>query len=49
MKCRIVMIIHDAVWVEAPKEEVERTRTLMEEIMTNAVEFPLVPLEVEFE
>ena len=49
MKSRIVMIIHDAIWVEAPIEEAEQARTLMEDTMQNAVEFPLVPLEVEFD
>jgi DNA polymerase-1 len=49
MKSRIVMIIHDAIWVEAPKEEAEQARTLMEDTMQNAVEFRLVPLEVEFD
>jgi len=49
MKSRIVMIIHDAIWVEAPLREAERARILMEDTMKNAVEFPLVPLEVEFE
>ncbi len=49
MKSRVVMIIHDAIWVEAPEEEAERARTLMEDAMKNAVEFLLVPLEVEFD
>ena len=49
MKSRIVMIIHDCIWVEAPLREAEQARRLMEDTMKNAVEFPLVPLEVEFE
>ena len=48
MKSRIVMIIHDAIWVEAPLREAEQSRRFMEDTMRNAVEFPLVPLEVEF-
>jgi DNA polymerase I-like protein with 3'-5' exonuclease and polymerase domains len=42
------MIIHDAIWVEAPQEEAAQARTLMEDTMQNAVEFRLVPLEVDF-
>jgi len=42
------MIIHDAIWVEAPEEEAELARTLMEDTMKNAVEFSLAPLEVDF-
>jgi DNA polymerase I len=49
MKSRVVMILHDAIWVEAPLKEAEQARRLMEDTMKNAVEFPLVPLEVEFE
>jgi len=48
MKSRIVTIIHDAIWVEAPEEEAELARTLMEDTMKDAVEFSLVPLEVDF-
>lgn len=35
--------------VESPSAEAEQARRLMEETMTNAVEYPLVPLEVEFQ
>ncbi len=41
-------MIHDSIWVEAPMEEAELDRTLMEDTMKNAVEFPQVPLEVDF-
>jgi DNA polymerase I-like protein with 3'-5' exonuclease and polymerase domains len=44
----IVMVIHDCIWVESPIAEAEQARRLMEETMINAVEYPLVPLEVEF-
>ncbi|MGB6066167.1 MAG: DNA polymerase A family protein [Desulfomonilaceae bacterium] len=49
MKSRIVMVIHDCIWVESPVAEVEQAHRLMEDTMTNAVEYPLVPLEVEFQ
>jgi DNA polymerase-1 len=47
MKSRIVKTIHDAVWVEAPEEEAEEARQLTMTIMENAVELPIVPLEVD--
>ena len=49
MKSRIVMIIHDAVYVEAPEEEAEQARHWMKKIMEDAVEMPIVPLEVDVE
>ena len=49
MKSRIVITIHDCIWVEAPLQELEEARRLMEEAMRNAVEYLLVPLDVEFE
>lgn len=49
MMSRVVMILHDAVWVEAPVEEAQEARRLLEHAMKNAVEMPFVPLEVEFE
>ncbi len=49
MKSRIVMVIHDAVYVEAPVDEEERARHWMKTIMENAVEMPIVPLEAKFE
>ena len=48
MKSRVVMILHDAIWVEAPEEEAAEAKHLLEESMTNAVELPFVPLEVDF-
>lgn len=49
MKGRIVMTIHDAVYVEAPDEEAERAKTILITEMENAVEMPIVPLEVDIE
>jgi DNA polymerase I-like protein with 3'-5' exonuclease and polymerase domains len=49
MESRIVMIIHDCIWVESPQDEAEQARILMEDTMRNAVEYPLVPLDVELE
>ncbi len=49
MKARIVMMIHDALWAESPEDEAKEARRLLEQAMKNAVEMPLVPLEVEFE
>jgi DNA polymerase-1 len=43
---RIVMVIHDAIWIEAPQGEAERVRHLMRRIMTRAGKLG-VPLEVE--
>jgi DNA polymerase I len=49
MKSRIVMILHDCIWVEAPMEEVGEAKSLLIETMRGAVEYPSVPLEVEME
>jgi len=49
MKSRVVMVIHDAVYVEAPEEEAQRARQLMKAEMEDAVEMPIVPLEVDIE
>ncbi len=49
MGSHVVMILHDAIWVEVPEEEAEEARTLLEQAMKNAVEMPSVPLEVEFQ
>ena len=43
------MVIHDAIYVEAPQEEEERARLLMKEHMEKAVELPVVPLEIDIE
>jgi len=47
MGSRIVMMIHDALWVEAPQEEAEQVRHLMRKMMTTAAKLA-VPLEVDF-
>jgi DNA polymerase-1 len=36
MEARIVMAIHDAVWVECPEEEDEQVRHLLRKMMTTA-------------
>ncbi len=46
MKARIVMMIHDALWVECPKEEAANVRRLIARMMTTAARFK-VPMEVE--
>jgi DNA polymerase I-like protein with 3'-5' exonuclease and polymerase domains len=48
MKSRVVMILHDAIWVEAPEEEANEAKRLLEQSMIGAVEFPFVPLAVDF-
>lgn len=47
MKSRIVMVIHDAVYIEAPEEEAHQARYWMKVVMEDAVEMPNVPLEVD--
>jgi DNA polymerase I-like protein with 3'-5' exonuclease and polymerase domains len=49
MKSRIVMVIHDAIYVEAPEEEAHLARNWMKAIMDDAAEMPTVPLEVDIE
>ncbi len=49
MKSRIVMILHDCIWVEAPVEEVGEAKRLLIKSMTEAVDYPFLPLEVEFQ
>ncbi|MFC1836049.1 DNA polymerase, partial [Thermodesulfobacteriota bacterium] len=49
MKSRVVMTIHDAVYVEASEDEAERARLLINEQMEAAVEMTFVPLEVDIE
>ena len=46
MKARIVMMIHDASWVEAPGGEAEEDRSIMHSIMTTAEDLD-VPLGVD--
>ena len=48
MKSKIVMMIHDSIWVEAPEEEAKEARQIMEKVMTTAADLK-VPLEVKFE
>ncbi len=47
MGASIVMVIHDALWVECPEEEAEQVRHLVRSMMTTAGNL-IVPLEVEF-
>jgi DNA polymerase I len=49
MKSRVVMTIHDAVYVEAPDEEARAARNILKKEMESAVEMPVVPLEVDIE
>jgi DNA polymerase I len=49
MKSRIVMVIHDAVYVEAPEQEAHQVRHWVKAIMVDAVEMPIVSLEVDVE
>lgn len=49
MRSGVVMILHDAIWVEAPEGEAESARTMLEHAMKTAVEMPFVPLEVDLE
>ncbi|MGO9571022.1 MAG: DNA polymerase [Desulfomonilaceae bacterium] len=46
MKARIVMVIHDALWLEAPHEEAEPVRHLLRKMMITAAKLK-VPLEVD--
>ena len=46
MKARMVMVIHDALWVEAPHDEAEQVRHLLRKMMTTAGKLK-VPLEVD--
>lgn len=48
MKARIVMMIHDCIWVEAAKAEESQLRHLMQKMMTTAGKLS-VPLEIDFE
>jgi DNA polymerase I-like protein with 3'-5' exonuclease and polymerase domains len=46
MKARIVMMLHDALWVEAPHEGEKEVRRLVRRMMTAAGNLR-VPLEVD--
>jgi DNA polymerase I len=48
MKSRIVMMIHDSIWLEASEEEKDCAQFPMKHSMTTAVKLA-VPLEVEWE
>ncbi|MGO9117348.1 MAG: DNA polymerase [Desulfomonilaceae bacterium] len=48
MRARIVMIIQDSIWVEAPHRETEQVRHLMRRMITTAGKLN-VPPAVEFE
>lgn len=48
IKARIVMMIHDCIWVEAAKAEESQVRHLLRNIMTTAGKLS-VPLEIDFE
>jgi len=48
MRAKIVMMIHDALWVEAPRKEAEQVRNLLRKIMTTAGKLN-VPLKVDLE
>ncbi len=49
MRSRVVMILHDAIWVEAPQEEAEEAHKQLEHAMKHAVEMPFVSLDVDLE
>jgi DNA polymerase I len=46
MEARIVMMIHDALWVEAPQEETVDVKHLVRRMMTTAAKLT-VPLPVD--
>ena len=48
MGARIVMMIHDALWIECPEDEAEQVRHLVRRIMTTAARL-CVPLFVDVE
>jgi DNA polymerase-1 len=48
MAARIVMMIHDALWVEVPAEEADQVRHLMRRMMATAAKLR-VPLVADFE
>jgi DNA polymerase I len=48
MKARIVMMIHDSLWVECPEKETELVRHLIRKMMTTAAKLR-VPLELDIE
>ena len=46
MTARIVMLIHDALWIECPEDESEQVRHLVKRMMSTAAKFK-VPLAVD--
>lgn len=48
MRARLVMMVHDSIWIEAPVAEEAEVRRLMRTFMTEAGELE-VPLEVDFD
>jgi DNA polymerase I-like protein with 3'-5' exonuclease and polymerase domains len=48
MKARIVMMIHDSIWVEVPVDAEDEVHKIMKAVMTAAGNLT-VPLEVDFE
>lgn len=48
MKAQIIMMIHDALWVECPESEAEQVRHLVRKMMSTAAKMK-VPLEVDIE
>jgi DNA polymerase I-like protein with 3'-5' exonuclease and polymerase domains len=46
MEARIVMAIHDSLWVEAPQNEAEQATHLIQRMMTTTAKLR-VPLEVD--
>jgi DNA polymerase I len=49
MKSSVVMILHDAIWVEAPMDEAGDAMRILEQSMCSSVEYSSVPLEVDFQ
>jgi DNA polymerase-1 len=47
MQTRMLLQVHDELIFEAPPEELEKLKTLVPEVMENAVELN-VPLKVDF-
>lgn len=48
MEARIVMMVHDSLWVECPEKEAEQIRHLMRRMMTTAGNLK-VPLNVDMD
>ena len=48
MKARLVMMIHDSIWIEAPSAEGAEVRELMRTFMNETGELD-VPLEIDSE